>query len=128
MLVIDTNIWVSYALSPIGAVSKNLNKLLKTHDYAFSEETFSELQSVLLRDKFNPFLSQETRRLFLKRLHKNGQCFRNPPPVFDCRDPDDNKFLALAKATKAKYIITGDQDLLVLDPYGKTRIVTLSHF
>lgn len=29
---------------------------------------------------------------------------------------------------RADYLITGDEDLLILDPFGKTRILTLSEF
>jgi hypothetical protein len=43
-----------------------------------------------------------------------------------CRDPKDDKFLALAASGKADYIVTGDQDLLVLQLYMKTRIITVS--
>ena len=38
-----------------------------------------------------------------------------PGPV--CRDPDDDKFLACALVAEARYIVSGDGDLLVLSPY-----------
>ena len=41
-----------------------------------------------------------------------------------CRDPDDDRILACAREAHADYIVTGDQDLLVLKRYGTTRIVT----
>ena len=31
-------------------------------------------------------------------------------------------------STDADYLVTGDQDLLVIDPYGRTRIVTPRNF
>jgi predicted nucleic acid-binding protein len=49
-------------------------------------------------------------------------------PVADCRDVSDNKFLELALATEAKVIVTGDPDLLVLDPWRGIRIVGLREF
>jgi predicted nucleic acid-binding protein len=42
--------------------------------------------------------------------------------------PKDNFLLALAKDGKAHYLLTGDKDLLDLEKFGKTRIVTISHF
>ena len=45
-----------------------------------------------------------------------------------CRDPQDDKFLALAASGKAAFIITGDQDLLVLQSFRKIRIVTVRAF
>lgn len=43
------------------------------------------------------------------------------PPT--CRDPKDDKFLAAALAGRAHYLISEDQDLLVLEQFGETRIV-----
>lgn len=43
-----------------------------------------------------------------------------------CRDPKDDMFLALAASGKAAYIITGDQDLLVLQLFRQTRVITVS--
>ena len=39
-----------------------------------------------------------------------------------CRDPKDDKFLELAINGHAKYIITGDKDLLVLNPFREIHI------
>ncbi len=41
-----------------------------------------------------------------------------------CRDKDDNHVLQLAGFMKADFIITGDKDLLVLNRYQSTSIVT----
>lgn len=49
-----------------------------------------------------------------------------------CRDPDDDHFLALALAAGAEWILTYDEDLLVLDPfhhrYATVSIVRPEHF
>ena len=34
-----------------------------------------------------------------------------------CRDPDDDKFLELAVSENATCIVSGDSDLLELDPF-----------
>jgi predicted nucleic acid-binding protein len=44
-----------------------------------------------------------------------------PAPV--CRDPDDDKLLALARAAKADIIISGDQDLLTLGSFDDIPIL-----
>ncbi len=41
-----------------------------------------------------------------------------------CRDKNDDEILALAKNSKSKYIITGDQDLLVLNKFEDIKIVS----
>jgi predicted nucleic acid-binding protein len=44
------------------------------------------------------------------------------------RDPDDDHVLAAAVVGEADCIVTGDKDLLVLDPYEGIRIVTPREF
>ena len=48
--------------------------------------------------------------------------------VDDCRDPKDNKYLALAAAAGAEILVSSDADLLVLDPWRGVRIVTPAQF
>lgn len=45
-----------------------------------------------------------------------------------CRDPDDDKFLECALDAQAKYIVSGDKDLLVLKEYEGIQIVTAHEF
>jgi putative PIN family toxin of toxin-antitoxin system len=49
-----------------------------------------------------------------------------PEPV--CSDPDDDKFLACAVASAAKYLITGDKQLLKVSRYGNVEIVSPRRF
>lgn len=44
------------------------------------------------------------------------------------RDPDDDKFIGCAKDAHALYIVSGDKDLLVLEKYENTQIVTAKEF
>jgi predicted nucleic acid-binding protein len=52
-----------------------------------------------------------------------------------CRDPDDDAYLSLAKAARAEHLITGDKDLLDIDPaaldragLARLRILTPARF
>jgi len=49
-------------------------------------------------------------------------------PVNVCRDPKDDRILELALNGDAGVIVTGDMDLLVLDPFRGVRIVTPTEF
>ena len=45
-----------------------------------------------------------------------------------CRDPKENLLLTLAPDSQAAYLLSGDEDLLVLGSVGFTSIVTLANF
>jgi putative PIN family toxin of toxin-antitoxin system len=84
-----------------------------------------------MREKFDRYISRATRTAFLEDL-QNSAIFVPTSAlhstVEDCRDPDDNKFLELAVAVDAKAIITGDEDLLALDPWRGIRILRPAAF
>jgi predicted nucleic acid-binding protein len=48
--------------------------------------------------------------------------------ITECRDPEDDKFLALAIDGAATYLITGDDDLLALNPFRGVAILTPREF
>jgi uncharacterized protein len=41
-----------------------------------------------------------------------------------CRDPHDDKFLSCALAASARFLVTGDSDLLSLGKYKKVGIIS----
>ena len=43
-------------------------------------------------------------------------------------DPDDNRILECAHASKSEYIVTGDKDLLRLREFEGIQIITLADF
>jgi predicted nucleic acid-binding protein len=45
-----------------------------------------------------------------------------------CRDPKDNFLLNLAIDSKADYLVTGDDDLLILDRVENTKIIKMKDF
>jgi putative PIN family toxin of toxin-antitoxin system len=45
-----------------------------------------------------------------------------------CRDPNDDKFINCARTANAKYIVSGDKDLLVLNKIEDIEIVTPKEF
>lgn len=45
-----------------------------------------------------------------------------------CRDPDDNKFVTCALSVDAEYLVSGDDDLLVLRTAGSVTIVAPADF
>jgi putative PIN family toxin of toxin-antitoxin system len=45
-----------------------------------------------------------------------------------CRDPEDQKFLECAVTGRARYLVTGDQDLRVLGTYRRVSILNVGEF
>jgi putative PIN family toxin of toxin-antitoxin system len=57
----------------------------------------------------------------------------NQPSFFSgikriCRDADDDNILKCALASESDYLVTGDDDLLTLHKYGKTKIIKPRQF
>ncbi|HAZ00329.1 MAG TPA: putative toxin-antitoxin system toxin component, PIN family [Opitutae bacterium] len=128
MIIIDTNIYVSYILYRSSSLSKNVAQAMQSHPYAFSVETMRELTEVVMRSKFDRYLSRQIRHRILKGIAFDAEWFTPSETICKCRDSKDDIFLELAVAAKADFFITGDEDLLVLDPFRKTRILTMADF
>jgi uncharacterized protein len=130
LIVIDTNVLLSAALSPDGTARKALDKAYKQFKIAQSEETYQELKTRIYKPKFNKYISDEERQDFLEVVKKYSQFIEIKTQLDICRDPDDNKFLELAKDANAEFLITGDQDLLSLKTLAKyqNQIITPRDF
>lgn len=57
-----------------------------------------------------------------------GEVFEPKQQVTLCRDEADDYLLALAIEAKANYLVTGDQDLLVLQEIETCRILDVVTF
>ncbi|MDZ8222664.1 putative toxin-antitoxin system toxin component, PIN family [Nostoc sp. ChiVER01] len=115
LIVIDTNVLLSAALSPDGTARKALDKVYKEFFIAQSDETYQELKTRIYKRKFDKYISDEERQDFLDVVKKYSKFIEIKSQVKICRDPDDNKFLELAKDSSAEFLLTGDQDLLSLN-------------
>lgn len=94
----------------------------------YSGTTLHELNRVLNRKKFDKYLTLEERQKFLIKFIASSQSVEIIEAISTCRDAKDNKFLELAVNGNAQTIITGDQDLLVLNPFREIKIMTPDFF
>ncbi|WP_426147976.1 putative toxin-antitoxin system toxin component, PIN family [Polaromonas sp. DSR2-3-2] len=132
-VVLDTSTLVSAALR-IGSVPHQaLLKALGSCEICASSATLNELEQVLRRDKFDRYLDAQTRLSFVALVRQHAHLFGvlesdelSVQPA--CRDPKDNKFLALALVFEADAIISSDNDLLVLSPWRSIPILTPAGF
>jgi putative PIN family toxin of toxin-antitoxin system len=126
--VFDTNTLVSRMLAPGGVPARAVDQALAGGILLVSEETLNELARVLARPKFDPYVSRENRRRFLELLAGVSRMIQVVSRVRVCRDPKDDMFLDVALNGEAQAIITGDSDLLALDPFRGVRILTPAEF
>ena len=126
-IIIDTNLWISFL------ISKNFIDLDILFEKGkvqllFSKELIEEFIKVTKRDKFKKFFSESDVEKLLIIFESVGKLIEIKSDIKDCRDVKDNFLLNLAVDGKAKYLITGDKDLLILKKIGKSQIISMSGF
>lgn len=122
-VVVDTNTLVSRLLLPQSVPAQAVRKAGREGLLLVSHATMGELADVLTRPKFDHYVSVEDRRHFLRQLARAAEFVPIVYLVRECRDPRDDKFLEVALNGKADLILTGDADLLALNPWRGLRIV-----
>jgi len=127
-IVEDTNVLISALLAVNSIPGQAMTKAEDAGQLLASAATLAEIGEVLYRPKFARFLSMETRLEFLKRYREAVQLILVSSPIQACRDPRDDKFLEVAVHGQADLILTGDADLLALDPFQRVRIVKPQEF
>jgi putative PIN family toxin of toxin-antitoxin system len=122
-VVFDANVIVSAALLADSAPRRAFDKALDEGRILISAAVLLELAEVLGRRKFDKYLLEEERIRFLMALLREAELIEIGEQVTDCRDPKDNKFLELAVAGRADFIISGDDDLLMLNPFRNISVL-----
>jgi uncharacterized protein len=84
----------------------------------------AELYEVLSRPKFRPYVDEDDARAFITSLAGDAELIEVNVHIAACRDPKDDKFLELAISGQATHIVTGDADLLALNPFQGIAIMT----
>ena len=68
------------------------------------------------------------REFFLDWLAESLNFIEIRDTIVACRDAKDDKFLELAVNGNAELIVSGDEDLLILNPFQEIAIVTVRQF
>ena len=126
--VFDTNVLVSALLFDHSTPAQAFFAALHTGEIIMSADVIAELNDVLGREKFNRYVTEEERERFLRSLLGETELIEIEQKIQACRDPKDDKFLDLAVNGGADCIVSGDEDLLVLDPFRGIPILTPDKF
>ena len=125
-MVVDTYVWLSAALSTEGAPARVARLVLVRAVPVFSASTFAELAARLWAAKFDRYITLENRRRILSDMKAAALWVDIPPgtaAVSHCRDPSEDMFVHTALAAGAKWLVTGDQDLLSIPSMKELRIL-----
>jgi putative PIN family toxin of toxin-antitoxin system len=127
-VVLDTNALISRLLSRRSVPAQAVDLAITRHRILASEATLMELAEILSRAKFDPYLTIVERQDFLRQFDRIAERIEVLRTIRACRDPKDDKFLELAVEGAADIVVTGDGDLLALNPFQGIAIVTPAQF
>ncbi len=124
-LILDTNILLSGMLSALGPPAKLLDAWeRKAFTLVASEALIVELREVAGRPFFMARLRASAAELLAAGLRDFSFFCRDPPSGPVAPDPKDSYLLAMAEASEAEFLVTGDKELLRLKRHKTTRIIT----
>ncbi len=129
-LILDTNILLSALLSPRGAPAKLLEAWERSRfTLVTCDALIAEFRDVAGRPFFRAKLRASAAELLAAGLRDfsffvETSSFRDLPSCPVAPDSKDSYLLALAEASQAQFLVTGDKELLSLRHHKSTRIVT----
>lgn len=124
-IVFDTNIFVSALLFNSQVCNQCLNHWIEGRTMVFtSPDLISEITLTLKRKG----LSDESLRNLVHLLVTKTTALNPQTQTKTSRDPKDDFLLDLTQAGQVDYLVTGDNDLLVLSPWQNTQIIQPRHF
>jgi uncharacterized protein len=126
-ILIDTNVYVS-AIAFGGNSRQVINAVIsgKIVNY-ISNEILEELTDVLNRPKFA--YDKIVIRSIISEIEQVSMLFNDYQEIdLVKQDSKDNHVISCALQAKVDYLVTGDSDLLTLNPHGNLKIVSPSEF
>jgi putative PIN family toxin of toxin-antitoxin system len=124
-IVLDANVVVA-AFAARGLCEAVFELCLGSHEILLSEPLLDEVRRNLAK---KVKVQRQTVAGIERLLRESGSLLAPAEVAVDaCRDGGDLHVLGLVKTGKADYLVTGDDDLLVLKRFGGCRIVTPRQF
>jgi putative PIN family toxin of toxin-antitoxin system len=126
-IVADTNIFISSFFFG-GNPRKIMERVISGDDRLFiCKEILHETASVMARSKFN--VSNEYITRFIRSIEDVAHHITITGTVQQiCRDSKDDKILECALLANSDCIITGDNDLLILEEFRGIKILTANKY
>ena len=129
-VVLDTGILIAALITTDTPPASIYQAWRKRHfELVTSEWQLEEFRRVSRYPKLRRFLKPAEAGNLVSGLRHQAMILERLPTVELSPDPDDNPVLAMAEASQAQYLVTGDKkDLLALGTIGSTHIVSARQF
>src|SRR5439155_783276 len=122
-VVIDTNVLISSLFFTTSTPAQAVDKAATKAQLVATTETLRELIAKLHSPKFDRYVRRDRRDALLERFASLVEIIDVLQPIRASRDPKDDKFLEAAVNGRADVIVTGDRDLLELNPFRRVAIL-----
>lgn len=125
--VIDTSVFIRYLVRPGAAVRELVERLWVDGRFVMvtSPELLAELADVLARPRILRLIHQEDAAALLDSLAAHAHLIPTIGEIPEyTRDRKDDKFVACAIASGADFLVTSDEDILVLGELSGVKFVT----
>lgn len=126
-VVVDTNVLVSAALKRQSMPGMTALLVERRGGLLKSLATEQQLFGVIARPHLASLIDPEA-QAWLRKLMAAADLVTITERIAACRDPTDDKFLELAVNGHADLVVSGDGDLLALNPFRDIPIVTPAAF
>ncbi len=126
-IIVDTNIWISFL---IGKSLKGLQVYIDSQIVLIvtCKEQIQELIEVFKKPKIKKYFTSRQIKDFFELLDESSINVVLKTKTDLCRDLKDNYLLSLAIDSNADFLITGDNDLLILNSIENTKILKFIDF
>ena len=126
-VIFDTNVWISFLIGKrLGIIKEYISneniKIITT------SQLINEIKIVTSRPKLKKYFPVESVNKLIELLETISNKVEISPKNFINRDPKDNFLLDLIEFSKADYLVTGDKDLLIHNPFKSAEVISPVNF
>ncbi len=126
-VIFDTNVWISFLIGKrLGSIKNHIaDDQIKI---IITPQLMTEIRTVTTRPRLKKYFPVESVNELIDLLETIAENIEVIPTHFINRDPKDNFLLDLIDFSKADYLVTGDKDLLVHNPFKTATILSPANF
>jgi putative PIN family toxin of toxin-antitoxin system len=126
-VIFDTKIWISFL---IGKRLLNIKNFICSGNIIIvvTPQLINEIKIVTQREKLKKYFNQNDVNGLIDLMETISLNVDIKEKHLICRDPKDNFLLDLIEFSNADFLVTGDKDLLELNPFKSGQIINPKDF